>query len=215
MHDLVNDLAKFITGEFCFRLEIKESCEIARKTHHLLYVRTKFDSSKKFKLSHEAKDLRTFLAIDLTSSWLQYNPTMIDNLLLSSKCLRVLSLFDFQNIRELPDSIGNLKHLRYLNLNYTSVEQLPNSVCTLYNLQILLLRCCMSLTRLPSNMRRLVNLRHLDISGTSLKEMSLQMGQLRNLQKLNTFVVGKHNRCSIKELGELQHLYGALSILNL
>ena len=73
----------------------------------------------------------------------------------------------------------------------------------------------MSLTRLPSNIRRLVNLRHLDISGMSLKEMSLQMGQLRNLQKLNTFVVGKHNGCSIKELGELQHLYGALSILNL
>ena len=38
MHDLVNDLAKFITGEFCFRLEIKESCEIARKTRHLSYV---------------------------------------------------------------------------------------------------------------------------------------------------------------------------------
>ena len=38
MHDLVNDLAKFIAREFCFRLEIKESCEIARKTRHLSYV---------------------------------------------------------------------------------------------------------------------------------------------------------------------------------
>ena len=106
---------------------------------------------------------------------------MIDNLLLSSKCLRVLSLSEFQNIRELPDSIENLKHLHCLNLNYTLVEQLPDSVCTLYNLQTMLLRCCMSLTKLPSNMWRLVNLCHLDISGTSLKEMSLQMGQLRNL----------------------------------
>ena len=38
MHDLVNDLAKFIAREFYFRLEIKESCEIARKTRHLSYV---------------------------------------------------------------------------------------------------------------------------------------------------------------------------------
>ena len=64
-------------------------------------------------------------------------------------------------------------------------------------------------------MWRLVNLRHLDLVGTKLKEMPLDMGKLINLVKLNTFVVGKHSGSSIKELGKLHHLSGALSILNL
>ena len=38
MHDLVNDLAIFITGEFCFKLEIDESCVITRRTRHLSYL---------------------------------------------------------------------------------------------------------------------------------------------------------------------------------
>jgi hypothetical protein len=71
------------------------------------------------------------------------------------------------------------------------------------------------LTELPTKMGRLVNLRQLDISGTNLKEMPLQMGKLRNLHKLTTFVVSKHSGSSIKELRELQHLSGSLSILNL
>ena len=64
-------------------------------------------------------------------------------------------------------------------------------------------------------MGRLVNLRYLDIRGTDLKEMPLQMGKLRSLQNLSNFFVGKHNGSSIRELGELQHLSGTLSISNL
>ncbi|KAK4592225.1 hypothetical protein RGQ29_016655 [Quercus rubra] len=218
MHDLVNDLAIFISGEFCFKLENNESCVITRKTRHLSYVRTKYDASKKFKVSYKAKDLRTFLGLDLSSYQWYHNRIsmmMIDDLLLTFKCLRVLSFSTYRNMRELPNSIGNLKHLRYLNLSCTSIERLPNSLCTLYNLQTLLLSSCYSLIKLPTEMWRLVNLRHLDLVGTTLKEMPLHMGKLRNLVKLTTFVVGKHSGSSIKELGELHHLSGALSILNL
>ncbi|KAM3685868.1 hypothetical protein ACJW31_11G151500 [Castanea mollissima] len=218
MHDLVNDLAMFIAGEFCFKLEIDESCVITRKTRHLSYVRTGYDSSKKFKVSYKAKGLRTFLGLDL-SLYQRYSnrisTMMIDDLLLTSKCLRVLSFSSYRNMRELPNSIGNLKHLRYLNLNYTPIKRLPDSLCNLYKLQTLLLLKCESLIELPSKMWRLVNLRHLDLVGTKLKEMPLHMGKLRNLVKLTTFVVGKHTGSSIKELGELHHLSGALSILNL
>ncbi|KAK4592222.1 hypothetical protein RGQ29_016652 [Quercus rubra] len=218
MHDLVNDLAIFISGEFCFKLEDNESCVITRKTRHLSYVRTEYDTSKKFKVSYKAKDLRTFLGLDL--SWYQryhnrISTMMLNDLLLTFKCLRVLSFSSYSNMRELPNSIGNLKHLRYLNLSYTLIKWLPDSLCNLYKLQTLLLFKCESLIELPSKMWRLVNLRHLDLVGTKLKEMPLQMGKLGNLVKLTTFVVGKHSGSSIKELGELHHLSGALSILNL
>ncbi|XP_065634460.1 putative disease resistance RPP13-like protein 1 [Quercus suber] len=221
MHDLVSDLAIFISGEFCFKLEINEPCVITRKTRHFSYVRTEFDGSKKFKVSYVAKDLRTFLGLDLLSHrwfwnrWNRISMMMINDLLLKFKCLRVLSFSNYRNMRELPNSIGNLKHLRYLNLSYTSIKWLPDSLCNLYKLQTLLLFKCESLIELPSKMWRLVNLRHLDLVGTKLKEMPLHMGKLKNLVKLTTFVLGKHSGSSIKELGELHHLSGALSILNL
>ncbi|KAL4600676.1 hypothetical protein ACB092_11G215400 [Castanea dentata] len=218
MHDLVNDLAIFITGEFCFKLEIDESCVITRRTRHLSYVKTIFDASKKFKESYTAKDLRTFLGLDSSLyhwQWNKMSTLMLNDLLLTFKCLRVLSFSHYSNMRELPNSIGNLKHLRYLNLSYTPIKWLPDSLCTLYNLQTLLLSSCHFLIELPSKMWRLVNLRHLDLVGTKLKEMPLHMGKLGNLVKLTTFVVGKHSGSSIKELGELHHLSGALSILNL
>ncbi|KAK7845215.1 putative disease resistance RPP13-like protein 1 [Quercus suber] len=191
MHDLVNDLAIFISGEFCFKLENNESCVITRKTRHLSYVRTEYDASKKFKVSFKAKDLQTFLGLDLSSSrwhWNRISTMMLNDLLLTFKCLRVLSFSSYSNMRELPNSIGNLKHLRYLNLSYTPIKQLPDSLCNLYKLQTLLLLKCESLIELPSKMWRLVNLRHLDLVETKLKEMPLHMGKLRHLVKLTTLL---------------------------
>ena len=63
MHDLVNDLTKFISGEFCFKLEIDNFGVITRKTRHFSYVRTEFDALKKFNVSYEAKGLQTFLGL--------------------------------------------------------------------------------------------------------------------------------------------------------
>ena len=84
----------------------------------------------------------------------------------------MLSLCRYQ-ISDLPKSIGNLKHLCYLDLSCTSIKILPESVCCLYNLQTMILRGCPYLTELPSRTGKLINLRYLDLSGCeSLKEMS-------------------------------------------
>ena len=188
---------------------------------HLSYFPTKFVVPKKFKESYEAKNLRTFLGLKSPSTSnfrINFISTMeINDFLCTFKCLRVLSLSLYILINVLPDSVGNLKHLRYLNLNGTFIKGLPDSVCGLYNLQTLLLRNCCSLVELPTNMGRLVNLRHLDIRGTPLKGMPMHMGKLRSLQNLSALCVGKekHSGSSIKELGELPHLSGSLCISNL
>jgi Leucine-rich repeat (LRR) protein len=96
----------------------------------------------------------------------------------------VLSLSGYR-IYELPESIGDLKHLRFLDFSRTEIKNLPDSVVTLYNLQTMILEHCSYLKKLPSTFCNLVNLRHLNIRGANaLEGMPPQMGKLTCLQSL-------------------------------
>ena len=216
MHELINGLAKFVSGEFSFSLEDENQQKISRKTRHMSYFRGKYDASRKFRLLYETKRLRTFLPLNLPphNDRCYLSTQIIFDLVPMLRCLRVLSLSHYK-ITELSDSIGNLRKLAYLDLSYTGLRNLPDSTCNLYNLQTLLLSNCCSLSELPANMGKLINLRHLDISQTNVKEMPTQIGRLGSLQTLSTFVVGKHSGARIKELGVLRNLWRKLSILSL
>jgi len=218
MHDLVNDLATFVSGQFTFRLEDDHSQEIVDKTRHFSYVRRRrYDNFKKFESLCETTRLHTFLPLKLSPG---YNFFFLTkrvplDLLPKLRCLRVLSLSHYQNMTELPESIDKIKHLRYLNISFTAIKRLPDSICKLCNLQTLNLSGCKDFSVLPREMRKLSNLRHLDISGTAIKEMPMQLGRLKRLQTLTKFIVSKHSGSSIEELGNLANLRGKLSILEL
>ncbi|CAL2237673.1 unnamed protein product [Prunus armeniaca] len=242
MHDLINDFAVFLSKGFCCRWEGRESHEVER-VRHLSYAREKLDVAVKFEPLKGAKCLRTFLSISLKPYFLYLDSyvskKVLHNLLASLTCLRVLSLSCYANVTELPDSIKKLIHLRYLDLSNTAIETLPSVLCSLYNLQTLLLsNCsrlvelpadlrklinlqklmlggCYSLTKLPEDMWELINLHHLDVSGTKIAEMPMQMSTLKSLRTLSAFIVGKSTGSTIGELGELPHLGGKLSILQL
>jgi len=217
MHDLVNDLAKFVSGQFSFRLEGDYSHEIVNKTRYLSYFRTRFDNFKKFEALYEAKRLRTFLPLKFPPKNEAFYLTKLvpHDLLPMLRCLRVLSLSHYSNMNELPDSIGKIKHLRYLDLSFTIVRRLPNTICKLCNLQTLKLSGCQYLIVLPREMWKLINLRHLDITGTSIKEMPTQLGRLKCLHTLTMFIISKDSGSCIVELGKLSNLRGTLSILEL
>ncbi|XP_059440706.1 putative disease resistance RPP13-like protein 1 [Corylus avellana] len=218
MHDLVNDLAKFVSGQFTFRLEVDNSQEISNKTRYLSYFRNEFDNLKKFEVLYEATRLHTFLPLELSPSshddYFLTKKVPLDLLPILSS-LRVLSLSQYQNMIELPKSIGKIKHLRYLNISSTAIRKLPDSMCKLCNLQTLNLSGCKDLSVLPRDMQKLVNLRHLDITGTAIKEMPMQLSRLKCLQTLTKFIISKHNGAYIEELGKLSNLRGRLSILEL
>ncbi|XWS52527.1 hypothetical protein CRYUN_Cryun11dG0078400 [Craigia yunnanensis] len=216
MHQLIHDLAKFVSKGFCLSLEVNDSDEIQKTIRHFSYARTGYDGFQQFNAFHQTKCLRTFLPLK-PFFWAEILPYQVyHDLLPTLKCLRVLSLSRYDNIVELPSSIGDLKLLRYLDLSCTAIESLPESICALYNLLTLLLADCGSLNQLPTQMGKLANLRHLDISGTlRLKEMPLQMSRLKNLQILSAFILGNLSGSSISELGDLQQLRGTLTIFNL
>lgn len=134
MHDLINDLAQYVAGEVCFRLE--DGLESVHKARHVSYIRQKYDVFKKFEVLYKTESLRTFLPLPVhmglgfRSSYL--TKKVIDELLPKLRCLRVLSLSGYC-INVLPNGIGKLKHLRYLDLSHTLIKILPESVSTLCN----------------------------------------------------------------------------------
>ncbi|XP_059453291.1 putative disease resistance RPP13-like protein 1 [Corylus avellana] len=223
MHDLINDFAKLVAGDTCFRMEDQiggsNGRRLPKKARHSSYMRGKYDSTKKFEDFFELTCLRTFLPLMLPSpgspeqSYLTYNIPF--QLFSKLRCLRVFSLNGY-HIQELPDSIGDLKHLRYLNLSYTGIRSLPESTTTLCNLQTLILEGCSYLKELPSKLGNLVNLHHLNIlNANKLEGMPPQIGKLTCLQTLSNLIVEKGNCFALKELGSLLHLQGTLIISRL
>ncbi|KAL7204501.1 hypothetical protein ACSBR2_017556 [Camellia fascicularis] len=219
MHDLINDLAQSVAGYTCFRLEDKlkdqEQRRKLKSARHSSYMQSYFDAIKKFETFYEAENVRTFLPLSLRKNIDCYLTSKVPlDVLPKMKRLRVLSLNRYHIGDELiPKSIGDLKHLRYLNFSYTRIRTVPESLGTLYNLQTLMLRGCPELRKLPADMGSLINLRHLDmIDSNSLEEMPQGIGKLTSLQTLSNFIVMKDNGFRISELGNLIHLGGKLCI---
>ncbi|GKC42060.1 NB-ARC domains-containing protein, partial [Tanacetum coccineum] len=234
-HDLMHDLATSVAGDFFFRLE-KEMGEDVRKLaleklRHMSFVREKYEAYKKFMVFKEAYCLRTFLLVGL-KDWRESNylpNKVLADLLPQLPLLRVIYLSNYM-ISEVPECIGGLKHLRYINFSRTRITNLPETVCDLYNLQTLIVFGCSSLAKLPNNFSKLKNLRHLDIRGTpQLKDMPLGIGELKSLQTLSTIIIGGENPTnssskiiiwgendfSVTQLKDLKNLLWSVSIKGL
>ena len=157
MHDLMSDLSQFICGETCFVLDDKfEGAKSCGKVRHSSFTPQNMDIAQRFDVFYEMRSLRTFLALPKSRSSLRFS---IPHSYLSSKvlhdlvpqltCLRVLSLAGYW-LMDLPSSMGALKHLRYLNLSYTGIEMLPESVNKLLNLQTFRLKGCRKLLKIAN-----------------------------------------------------------------
>ncbi|KAH9751809.1 hypothetical protein KPL71_014444 [Citrus sinensis] len=230
MHDIVHDFAQFVSSKECLWLEIsgtKESVinSFGEKVRHL---GLNFEGGAPFPMSiHGLNRLRTLSIYDQSP----YNPSLNNSILpeLFSKlaCLRALVIrqsFPFfrpesflyfhsnENwIREIPENVGKLMHLKYLNLSGLCMERLLETLCELYNLQKLDIRGCENLRELPAGIGKLMNMRSLLNGETdSLKYMPIGISKLTSLRTLDKFVVGGgvdgSNTCRLESLKNLQLL---------
>ncbi|XP_027180570.1 putative disease resistance protein RGA1 [Coffea eugenioides] len=133
-----------------------------------------------------------------------------------SKCgsLRALKVMSYN--KQLLHAISKLKHLRHLDLSRSLIVELPNSICDLWNLQILNLNDCLILWSLPKGMRFLRNLRHLCLHGCwSLTHMPSGIGKLTCLRTLSMVVPSGKKGFRLSELRDLNMLRGGLTIMHL
>ncbi|KAL8522067.1 hypothetical protein ACS0TY_012283 [Phlomoides rotata] len=100
--------------------------------------------------------------------------------------LQTLSL-SYCNIEEIPKEIGNLIHLRFLDLSWNqSLKELPMEIGNLIQLRHLDLSQNQSLKELPMEIGNLIQLRHLDLSWNKLlKELPMEIGNLIQLRHLD------------------------------
>ncbi|XXG50594.1 hypothetical protein AAC387_Pa02g4574 [Persea americana] len=213
MHDLIHDLAQSIAGADCLRMEDVKSCAVVGKVRHVMCTASAWTMET---LNSEAfynlKSLRTLLSESL-SKRIECVPC---ELFMNLRRIRVLDLSG-ADIKELPDSVGNLIHLRYLDLSLTLITRLPKSTTSLYNLQTLKLINCYQLVELPNDFSNLVNLRHLAFGARLPGSISMppRIGRLTFLQKLDMFNVGKESGYGINELKDMIHLQGEICISQL
>ncbi|MBA0729005.1 hypothetical protein Golax_025491 [Gossypium laxum] len=219
MHDLINDLAQYVSRETCFNSDGDKLYARVEKLRHFSFLRHQYDISKRFEILHQMESLRTFMALPIhTSPWAAssyLSNNVLQELLPRLVRLRVLSLSGYC-IEELPHQIGGLIHLRYFNLSYTRIKSLPDSVGSLFSMQTLILHGCKNLVKLPQAIENLINLHVLDLTDTeNLTEMPMHLGNLKNLQILSKLFVQKDRRPNFIDLKSLLHLRKEISIRGL
>ncbi|RCV19534.1 hypothetical protein SETIT_3G393500v2 [Setaria italica] len=216
MHDLLHDLAEKLSRDDCFRLEDDDMAEIPCTVRHLsVHVK----SMKQHKQSIcKLRHLRTVICI---GPLVDDADDVFHQVLQNLKRLRVLYMC-FYNKEKLPESVGELKHLRYLNVIQTTISEFPASLCTLYHLQILLFSYrVQSLPKKLCNLSKLLSFEPYGEAGSYGKRLYAELpqipyiGKLTSLQNLDEFRVQKQKGYELRQLRDMNGLGGRLSITHL
>ncbi|XP_037475039.1 putative disease resistance RPP13-like protein 1 [Triticum dicoccoides] len=160
IHDLLHDMAQKVSEHDCFILRNKsEFDKVPQNVRHLYVLPSNdFDDSTLLRLSKYTK-LRTLIC--------KKNLGKMTGFVLDHWCTKLMRMrvISCASTNELPESIGNWKHLRYLEISRACpLKRIPSTFCWLYNLQILYAKKC-KLDSLPSDFDKLTCLQKFESLG--------------------------------------------------
>ena len=188
MHDLVHDLAMFFAQPEYFTVSFG-SKDIPIRIQHVA-----FSDGYWPKEEYEALRFVEKLNSSIRSICFQMenvgpgSNSFVRACTLRFKCIRMLQ-FSESSFEALPNSIGSLKHLRYLDISENKrIKKLPNSICKLYHLQTLLLNRCSELKELPRGIGSMINLRALSIT-TKQRDLSKKENRSKHLNSLQELII--------------------------
>ena len=205
MHDLMHDLAKYVSAGECTTLIDPSMLENeSENIRHLRIACIDKFSTEEIKKITRFKNLRTAI---FDGPGLVHNDifSMVENAIQKSKSLRLLRS-NLENTFHLP-KLADLKHLRYVYLHRISLEGMRGLV-KLYHLQ--LVDCLNDCREEPRQVMYLGNMDHLRyVNYGSRRIGEFPIGRLTSLQELHNYRVqgSKGNKISaIKNLKALREL---------
>jgi len=219
MHDIVHDFAQYMTKNECLTVDVNNLREATVETsiERVRHLSMMLSKETYFPVSiHKAKGLRS-LFIDARDPWLG---AALPDVFKQLTCIRSLNL-SMSLIKEIPNEVGKLIHLRHLNLaDCYKLESLPEIMCDLCKLQSLDVTTCRSLWELPKAIGKLIKLRHLRICGSIVAFMPKGIERITCLRTLDWFAVcgggeDESKAANLRELKNLNHIGGSLRVYNL
>ncbi|KAM3280816.1 disease resistance protein RGA2-like [Capsicum chacoense] len=205
MHDFVHYIAEAVVEGECSAI-LSHSQNIPKYVRHIAF--SDYDLSGK-ELPRSLSDhsmLRTIFfpveGVGPTST------SFVETCISRFKHLRLLDLSD-SCFEVLPNSIEELKHLKYLDVSANRyMRSLPNAICKLQNLQTLRVAYCTKLEVLPSYAENMINLRHLYMTTRQEVFSDNVIGCLAALRSLHIYSC--KNLVSVSE--GLQHLTSLMTL---
>ncbi|PPD73671.1 hypothetical protein GOBAR_DD29401 [Gossypium barbadense] len=168
--------------------EYDKGCAIMNRliNNCLLEVPTETENGRCVKMHDLVRDMALHITCGTPRFLLPY-PLEI----LPPKCPMLTTLlFSGCNIQSIPEGFFKHMHgLKILDLSANPIKNLPDSIANLKNLTALLLRHCRSLEKVPS-LSKLKVLKELNLEATSIKEIPCGMENLLKLNYLNLNGIG-------------------------